>query len=296
MKRILPLLLLACALLAACSGAANREYSVETTAQTTAEESASVSSRAGDAPAAVRPVRLKNIRTGEEADLSAEDGALVLQLLDNRGWAGESADCAVDFTITTPDAVYTYHSDCGTAQLEGRSMTFSETARQEFNSILQSYLGLGTENIAVLEAAPAYDWGVTLTAENVTASGLTLRCAQRGGDVAGALTTGPQYTLERKTAAGWKRVEYLPPEYDIGWDDMAYILPLGGETTWDISWEWLYGQLSPGDYRIGKELTHTWGERNCDRQTQYAEFSVSGLCSLPLASADTQSIRCGIQD
>ena len=34
----------------------------------------------------------------------------------------------------------------------------------------------------------------------------------------------------------------------------GFIIPDDGETVMDINWEWLYGKLSPGTYRITKSV------------------------------------------
>jgi len=41
---------------------------------------------------------------------------------------------------------------------------------------------------------------------------------------------------------------------NVGWDEMARILPAKGSSEEAVDWEWLYGSLDQGEYRIIKEL------------------------------------------
>jgi len=141
-----------------------------------------------------------------------------------------------------------------------------------------------TDNVA--NSSAPFDWGITLSAENVTASGLTLRCAQSGGDPSGELNTGSYYVLEWKTETGWETMEYTTQEYEIGWTSEAWIIPMNGDVTWDVNWGWLYGTLPEGSYRIGKTIMDWRAPGDFDQQMAYAEFEVPELLvcdGLPLA-------------
>ena len=124
------------------------------------------------------------------------------------------------------------------------------------------------------------EWGVELSASNVTPSGLTIICNQSGGNAL-ELTTGSFYTIQRLEDGGYINVEYLPQEYDVGWTSEAWIIQKDNTTAWDVNWEWLYGQLPIGEYRIGKEIMNFRGPGDYDTEIIYAHFSIP--CSLPLA-------------
>ena len=119
----------------------------------------------------------------------------------------------------------------------------------------------------------AQEWGVTLEAEDVTPSGLKLVCHQSAGEDVGELTTGSYYVIQRMEEAGWVNVEYLPHEYDIAWTTEAWIIPTETATTWEVNWEWLYGELPAGEYRVGKDLSNgRYGQY--ENAMMYAEFVV----------------------
>ena len=98
------------------------------------------------------------------------------------------------------------------------------------------------------------NWGLELTATNVSPTGLTLLFNQSGGNPSGDLQTGSLYWLEVLIENQWIPVEMLPSANDIGWTDEAYIINMNDITEWEVNWEWLYGELPIGSYRIGKEI------------------------------------------
>lgn len=121
--------------------------------------------------------------------------------------------------------------------------------------------------------ANEYDWGVALRAENVTTESVTLICTQSGGGLTGELNTGEEYFLEVKVEDNWEAVPTVIDNY--GWDSVAYIVNIEGETSWDINWSWIYGKLEPGEYRIGKEFMDFRETANYDTAVFYAEFEIT---------------------
>ena len=117
-------------------------------------------------------------------------------------------------------------------------------------------------------------WGITLTAETVTPTSATIKCTQSGGEPAGELHTGSWYILETWTQEnGWKEMPYII-DGEIGWEDIAWIIPMDGTCEWEINWEWLYGTIPAGKYRIGKELMDFRGTGDFDKAIYFVEFSI----------------------
>ena len=117
-------------------------------------------------------------------------------------------------------------------------------------------------------------WGITLKADNVTAKGLTIICHHSGGKDVAELNTGSYYILQKSEEAGWVDVEYLPQEYELAWTSEAWIIQKEGTTRWNINWEWIYGELPAGEYRIGKEIMNFRGTGDYDTELVYAEFVI----------------------
>ena len=118
-------------------------------------------------------------------------------------------------------------------------------------------------------------WGVALKVDNVTEKGLTIVCSHSGGENVAELDTGSFYVIQKYEKADWVDVEYLPQEYEIGWTSEAWMIQKEGTTRWDVNWEWLYGELSAGKYRIGKEIMNFRETGDYDTELVYAEFVIN---------------------
>lgn len=119
-------------------------------------------------------------------------------------------------------------------------------------------------------------FGITLEVDNVTANGLTIVCKHSGGENVAELHTGSYYVIQKRGIMGWRDVEYvLSKDYDyVAWTDEAPLIQKEGITQWDVNWEWLYGKLSAGEYRIGKEIMNFRGTRDYDKEMVYAKFII----------------------
>lgn len=117
-------------------------------------------------------------------------------------------------------------------------------------------------------------WGLELTATNVSFVGLTLFFNQSGGDPKGDLQTGSYYWLEKHVENEWVPVEMLPSAQDVGWTAEAYIINMNDITEWEVNWEWLYGELPIGRYRIGKEVMDFRVTGVFNTLKYYADFNI----------------------
>jgi len=108
------------------------------------------------------------------------------------------------------------------------------------------------------------DWGITLTAQDVSPTGMTLVCTQNGGCPKDYIMTGEPYWLE-ELSVGWHKLPHNQPYY---FHTAAYRIPFGNSTQWQIVWS-DYHTLSPGTYRICKNFSV--GDES---QTFYAEFQI----------------------
>lgn len=117
------------------------------------------------------------------------------------------------------------------------------------------------------------NWGITLYAAKVTPKGLTIVCEQSGGENVAELNTGSYYVIQRYDEE-WTDIEYLPQEYVITWTSEAWIITKDGSDSWDVDWEWLYGKLPVGRYRIGKEFINFRGTGDYDKEILYTYFEI----------------------
>ena len=120
---------------------------------------------------------------------------------------------------------------------------------------------------------PSPDWGLTLAAQDVTSTGMTLVCTQSGGTPTGELQTGSEYTLLRLQNGVWEPLPYVAE--NVAWTMEAYMIVPGQTSEWTICWEGVYGSLPPGSYRIGKSFQDFRAPGDFDSATFYADFAVA---------------------
>ena len=85
-------------------------------------------------------------------------------------------------------------------------------------------------------------------------------------------TYGEAFVLQRIGNGNWTDVEIIIDNY--AFNDIGYSLR-GKETDeMEVNWEWLYGKLRPGDYRIVKEALFIRSPGDYDTYTIYATFTI----------------------
>ena len=120
-------------------------------------------------------------------------------------------------------------------------------------------------------------WNLEMRVTDVTPSGATVEFIQHGpfeGYDRAELQFGSDYSLEVWTGENWEPVEMLPQEYEVAWTTEAYLINRYGTTNHRVDWEWLYGQLPPGRYMLGKsvDLFRTTGDYEITMF--WAEFTI----------------------
>ena len=114
-------------------------------------------------------------------------------------------------------------------------------------------------------------WGLTLSVKDVTPVGAMVVFKQSGGNVGGSLETGSKFSIERYENGEWVLME---AESEIMWTLAAYLVSMEGETEMETNWEHIYGRLSSGTYRIGKEVSDFCGPGENEKAVFYAEFVI----------------------
>ena len=93
---------------------------------------------------------------------------------------------------------------------------------------------------------------IKMDVRDVTPTGLTVVFRQVGDYKDWGLIYGDEYWLEKKEGDNWITV---PTKIDeVCWNLLAYSISPEGESTKKENWEWLYSELSPGTYRMGKRV------------------------------------------
>ena len=89
------------------------------------------------------------------------------------------------------------------------------------------------------------------------------------------LETGQAYAIQELKKGEWVELDYIPPEYNIAWPAEAWPIEKDSTNTWEVDWEWLYGELGPGEYRIEKEFYNYKEPGDWETMIVYADFTIS---------------------
>lgn len=114
--------------------------------------------------------------------------------------------------------------------------------------------------------------GVTMTVKegSLLSTGLTVKFENNTDSES---IYGSFYILEQMIDGNWYEV---PVEFEgeYGFDSIGYNLPSKGISIWDVDWEWLYGSLDPGQYRIIKDVLKFRDVADYDEYDLAAEFNI----------------------
>lgn len=108
--------------------------------------------------------------------------------------------------------------------------------------------------------------------KNITPTGATLVFNQYDANAPkGELMYGEDFLIEVLKNDEWEEAP-IPLEGNYGFNDIAIMLPCEEISERDIDWEWLYGELEPGEYRIGKSVDDFIESGKFDEYMVYAHF------------------------
>ena len=120
---------------------------------------------------------------------------------------------------------------------------------------------------------PAGASRIDLTVENASTSGLKLLVTPFGSLRDEKLIIGVPYFLQKNEGNFW---ESIPPKLEaFGWDSEELEIPANETIEHQINWEWLYGELEQGQYRIGIYLYTELESGAREQNICYAEFEIS---------------------
>ena len=114
--------------------------------------------------------------------------------------------------------------------------------------------------------------GLYLSLEGISSTGAMLCYNQYDKDaLTGQLQDGDDFAIEVKKDGKWEEAPIVV-EGDYGFHDIAYTIPADDTTRRELNWEWLYGELAPGEYRIRKKVMDFRGTGDYDQYEIYAYF------------------------
>lgn len=113
--------------------------------------------------------------------------------------------------------------------------------------------------------------GLLFELKQITPTGATLVFHQYDEKTpTGELEYGDAFVLEALKNDKWEEVPAALSEY--GFNAVAHTIPSRDSFEQKLNWEWLYGTLEPGSYRIKKEIMDFRASGDFDSYTVYAQF------------------------
>ena len=103
---------------------------------------------------------------------------------------------------------------------------------------------------------------VTMTVSDVTSTGAVVTIQDCNPE---PFVYGEWYVIEQEKDGLWYEVKTKITDY--GFNEIGWLTDDNGQLTMDVNWEWLYGKLPAGHYRILKQA---------GTQIISAEFDVYG--------------------
>ncbi len=116
--------------------------------------------------------------------------------------------------------------------------------------------------------------GLSLEIENSTSTEATLVFRQRGGNPSGEILTGDAFSIERYENGDWVEVP-VAVEGNYAFHEVAYTISGDRDSEFQVGWEWLYGKLEPGEYRIEKSVDDFRKTADYDQYRIYGYFRVT---------------------
>ncbi|WP_138417488.1 immunoglobulin-like domain-containing protein [Aquibacillus sediminis] len=87
-------------------------------------------------------------------------------------------------------------------------------------------------------------------------------------------TYGEYYMLEKTINGSWYQVPIVLDE-NYGFNDIGYELASSDVSEWTVDWDWLYGNLENGQYRLVKDVLDVREPGDYDTYYLAAEFTIN---------------------
>ena len=101
---------------------------------------------------------------------------------------------------------------------------------------------------------------------------MTIRFEQFDGNPTGELQTGAWYKLETTVNDEWQDVKTNVD--NAVWNSIAYGIKKNDITEFEVNWEFLYGEIAPGYYRLSKKIMDFRAAGDYDEEIYQVYFSI----------------------
>jgi type 1 fimbria pilin len=114
--------------------------------------------------------------------------------------------------------------------------------------------------------------GVSMKVKEGTASSTSLTVGFENNSSSQCIY-GEHYWLEKKINGSWYQVPVVI-DGNYGFNDIGYNLAAGAKGEWAVDWNWLYGSLDTGEYRLVKDILDFRGPGEYDTYYLTGEFTI----------------------
>ena len=145
----------------------------------------------------------------------------------------------------------------------GEEATIRDLAYVEDDMVFSLFESFDNESI-VLEGV-----SMSVKKDSVTANGAVITLLNKADK---DYQYGQQYFIQKYEDGRWYHVPYVIE--DFGFEDIEYGLEKDSKSEFTIDWNWLYGSLEIGEYRIVKDIMDFRATGDYDVYTLTAEFTI----------------------
>ncbi len=151
---------------------------------------------------------------------------------------------------------------------------YTEQAMEILGTVSFKAEDLSTTEGIYYDDTEAADIGLSMRINNVSRSGAELFFVQSDGNPKGDLEYGDEFIIEENVKGEWTEAPIVVAG-DYGFNAIAYPITKDGANDFEIDWEWLYGELEPGEYRIGREIMDFVETGSYDKYMVYVHFIIN---------------------
>lgn len=215
------------------------------------------------------------------------EGEALARYLDSAKWtekwfqpSDRSSPGSVTFNITNAYRITVYDRRFAAVEFDGE-VRYYRIGKDDYANAVDMVLPADQERlerefdislgIATMEIPY---WGITLSATDITPTGLTAIFTPTTGEMTDNLTLVPDRFVERLSGGEWEEVEVLDQEKKRLWNWGKFYETPDESVKVRIEWEEIYGVLPAGTYRLGQMVMMNDNGRGWSH-TYYVEFEIN---------------------
>lgn len=193
-------------------------------------------------------------------EFESDDMAWFFHNLSYRAKAGTIVDVRTDLLLDADILIWVDGQELKKSYDDGNGWVYSFTMPDR-DVIVTAKMSGKKEGQKYVLAEKNDTIAVVMEVSDITPTGLTVHFRQYEKRDKGELIYGDGYWIERLEGDHWVELPVIPENY--GFNDIGYFIPSEGEAQLAVDWEWLYGKLDSGTYRITKDvIAKEWSDPN----------------------------------